>query len=236
MWRKVRSPFERPGRGTVTRETAANVTFGDHTYQLDEFGFLDPPDQWDEDFAAGMAYALGIHEGLTEPHWTLVRYLRRRFVHDRAVPGVVFALIETGIRLREFRSLFPTGYHRGACKVAGVNYAFMRERAFGLTYENYTAVGQEYLLTASGFLADPSTWSPRFAHLVANESELPDGFTERHREIIRYLRSAYKALGRVPTVCETCSKNALSLSDLLRLFPDGYRRGACRMAGLPFYG
>ena len=52
------------------------VTFGDRSYTLDAHGFLDPPEQWDERFAEGMAERLGVHTGLTGEHWSLVRYLR----------------------------------------------------------------------------------------------------------------------------------------------------------------
>ena len=37
--------------------TTGSVTFGDRTYRLDVHGYLDPPDQWDEAFAEGMALA-----------------------------------------------------------------------------------------------------------------------------------------------------------------------------------
>ena len=60
------------------------VSFGDHTYTLDDCGFLNPPDQWDEDFAEGMARQLGILGGLTEAHWRFVRYLRKGFIVERA--------------------------------------------------------------------------------------------------------------------------------------------------------
>ena len=43
----------------------STVEFRGKTYTLDKYGFLDPPEQWDEDFAQGMARMEGIYDGLT---------------------------------------------------------------------------------------------------------------------------------------------------------------------------
>ncbi len=91
------------------------------TYTLDAYGFLDPSDQWDEAFADGMARKLGVYDGMAERHWSFIRYLRRKFLEEKTVPVVVIACAENGIGLSQFRQLFPTGYHRGACKIAGIH-------------------------------------------------------------------------------------------------------------------
>lgn len=39
------------------------LAFGERAYVLDQHGFLDPPEQWDEAFADGMAARVGIHMG-----------------------------------------------------------------------------------------------------------------------------------------------------------------------------
>ncbi len=218
-------------------DTEANtVTFGDRTYSLDRHGFLDPPEQWDENFAGGMAAMLGVYEGLTDEHWRFIRYLRKKFIEERSVPVIVFALADNRLRLSRLKDLFPTGYHRGACKIAGINYKFMYDHNIWLTYENYTTLKTEHNLTDDGFLADFSSWNRRFAHLVASEWDLPQGVTDLHWRIIGYLRDAYKIRNAVPAVFETCKANRIDLDELQRLFPDGYRRGACRMAGLPLLG
>ena len=68
------------------------VTFGGgKEYQLDRHGFLDPPKQWNEDFAEGMAETQGIHDGLTDEHWKFIRYLRKKFIVEGAVPLIVMA-------------------------------------------------------------------------------------------------------------------------------------------------
>ena len=56
--------------------------------------------------------------------------------------------------------------------------------------------------------------------------------TDRHWQIIRYLRSRFERTGAVPTVYETCTANDIELDELERLFPDGYHRGAVKVAGL----
>ena len=63
--------------------------------------------------------------------------------------------------------------------------------------------------------------------------KMPGGkLTKRHWEIIRYLRKSYYTTGKIPTICETCEANHVDLDELELLFPDGYYRGAIKLAGL----
>jgi tRNA 2-thiouridine synthesizing protein E len=214
---------------------ATTVDFGDKTYSLDKYGFLDPPGQWDEGFARGMARMEAIYDGLTEEHWTIIRYLRVKFLEENTVPMVVFACADNKIRMSKLKRLFPTGYHRGACRIAGINYDFMYETNIWLTYENYEVLKSEHKLTDAGFLEDFDRWNQHFAQTVAREWNLRNGLTHRHWAIIEYLRNYYRIHHNIPTVYETCRANRIQLNRLLKFFPDGYRRGACRAAGLPFF-
>jgi len=177
---------------------------------------------------------LGIFGGLTEDHWKVVRYLRDKFLTEKTVPVVVTACAENKLRLSRLRELFPTGYHRGACKIAGINYAFMCETNLWLTYETVPPTEAEHEVDELGFLRDFEQWNERFAHWVVRNWNLPEGLTERHWKIIHYLRDVYGKSGTMPTVFEVCSSNNISLDEMGRLFPKGYHRGACRAAGLPF--
>lgn len=213
----------------------STVSFKNKTYRLDEHGFLDPPEQWDEDFAAGMASLLGIRSGLSERHWQMIRYLRRKFLEERTVPVVVKACLDNGMSLAELRSRFPTGYHRGACKIAGINYRFMYETNVWLTYETAPPAKPRYRLDRLGFLEDHREWDEHFPEFMLNELGRSGTLSEKHWAVIRYLRSYYERLRNIPTVYETCTENHLSMDELRDLFPEGYRRGACRLAGLPFF-
>jgi len=54
----------------------------------------------------------------------------------------------------------------------------------------------------------------------------------KHWEILDSLRRTFEETGQVPTVVECCRANDLELDDLEALFPDGYQRGAVKIAGL----
>ena len=205
----------------------SKMTFNNKDYEVDEYGYLAPPEQWDEDFALGMAKALKIDSGLIESHWRIIRYLRKKFIEENSVPLVAQACLDNDIDLLELRVLFPTGYHRGACKIAGINYRYLPPPP--------TPRLPAYKLDEIGFLADSRDWDLDFVeHMM---KELGGGSpTERHLDVIRYLRDYYERHQDIPTVYEACAANNLSHKELLALFPDGYRRGACRLAGLPSFG
>lgn len=212
------------------------VTFGDSTYTLDSYGFLEHPSFWDEAFAEGMAHAAGIGEGLSGEHWEVISYLRSTYDQKDDVPYFVTACMDLGIRLARFRTLFPTGYMRGALRVSGLSFALINARKAQQTYENLSTIWDKFQLTPLGFLVRHEDWNRTFANLVASEWELPCGITEGHWKVIRFLRERFGSSGAIPTVYDACKINNLSLKDLHTLFPTGYRRGACRMAGLPLEG
>ncbi len=213
------------------------VTFNQKSYTLDANGFLDPSGQWDENFAEGMARSMGIQPGLTESHWKFIHYLRDQFLNEQTVPVVVTACAHNRIRLAELRSLFPTGYHRGACRIAGINYQFMYNTNYWLTYETGPPIQTRYPLDSLGFLKDYEKWDPDFVDFIITElkMKIPGGLTERHRKVIQYLRDYFETYQNTPTLFEICSAIGLGLEDIKDLFPMGYRRGACRIAGLPFF-
>ncbi|GAG76667.1 unnamed protein product, partial [marine sediment metagenome] len=72
-------------------------------------------------------------------------------------------------RLHELRSLFPTGYHRGVCKIAGINYQFMYEHNYWLTYETAPPAKPRYKLDPLGFLENFEEWDEDFARLAIKE-------------------------------------------------------------------
>ncbi|MCP4580691.1 MAG: TusE/DsrC/DsvC family sulfur relay protein [candidate division Zixibacteria bacterium] len=210
------------------------VSFNQKKYELDRHGFLENADRWDENFAEGMAAMLGIYGGLTVDHWRIIKYLRSKFLDENTVPVIVIACAENKLKLNELRDLFPPGYHRGACKIAGINYSFLCETNIWLTYETAPAAEAEHEVDELGFLKDFDKWNERFAHRIAQNWDLPEGITDRHWKIINYLREFYGRTQNIPTIFDICKLNNLELDDFGRLFPTGYRRGACLAAGLPF--
>ncbi len=220
----------------MNEPAAKTVTFGkEKVYALDRYGFLAEPDQWDEEFAQGMARLQGIYEGLTQDHWDFLSYIRRKFLQEKTLPLMVVACADNHLRLAKLRSLFPTGYFRGACRIAGVSFEFLCDVNIWHTYETPPPLKPEHEITPQGFLADFNRWNKRFAELMADEWKLPEGLTAKHWEVIRFLRDYYQVTGNIPTVFEVCQAHQLDLAALTGLFPEGYRRGACRIAGLPFF-
>ena len=212
------------------------VTFEGKTYSVDKDGFLLNFDQWDESFAAGTAADLGNADGLTQAHWKVIYFIRRSFEELGKCPLVYQTCKMNGLKLRELRELFPTGYLRGACKIAGITY---REGYLGyncLPTDTIEAQPPEaekvYRVDVRGFLVDPLDWDEQFAIHKACEMKVPEKLGPKHWQVIYYLRGSFKISRRVPTVYETCEANDIEIEELERLFPDGYHRGAVKIAGL----
>jgi tRNA 2-thiouridine synthesizing protein E len=94
-------------------------THGDVSIEVDEDGFMQEPDKWNETVAAAIATTEGV-EGLTEEHWKVVNYLREYFLKFGVAPMIRKLCKETGFKLNKIYELFPSGPAKGACKVAGL--------------------------------------------------------------------------------------------------------------------
>lgn len=215
----------------------ATFTSKNKSYEVDSGGFLMNFRRWDEDFAEGLAPQLGIPHGLTGEHWDVIHFIRDTFEKTGRCPLVYETCRMNGLRRRELKKLFPTGYLRGACKISGITY---REGYLGQTHMPTTAedlnvisVEKTYRVDVRGFLVDPDDWDEYYALYRAYDMKIPGGkLTEKHWEVIKFLRDSFKKNNAVPTVYETCEGNQIDLEELESLFPDGYHRGAVKIAGL----
>lgn len=96
-----------------------SLTHGPITVDVDDDGFMTQPEQWNEAVAAALATTEGIGE-LTDDHWKLMTYIRQYHAEFGVAPMVRKLCKETGFKLKEIYSLFPSGPAQGACKVAGL--------------------------------------------------------------------------------------------------------------------
>ena len=87
--------------------------------EVDEDGFMENPDEWNERVAMALASTEDINE-LTEDHWKVIHYLRDYFKQYGIAPMIRKLCKETGFTLKEIYDLFPSGPAKGACKVAGL--------------------------------------------------------------------------------------------------------------------
>ena len=205
-------------------------------YEVDAQGFLVNPRDWDEDFAEGMASKCGIPGGLTDEHWTVIRFVRTMFDTVKSCPLVYVACKRNDIGLGDLERLFPTGYLRGTCKLAGVTYreGYLAHHWLedNIVHYNREYDRKSYTTDSHGFLLDASDWDENFAIHKAYELKMPEYLTDEHWKVIRYLRQCFEKDGKVPTIYETCEATGNDLETLEQLFPDGYHRGAGIIAGL----
>ena len=217
----------------------ASFVYKENTYEVDEQGCLLDPQRWDRDFAEGVARECDIPV-LSSEHWDVINYLREASQLKGVCPTLFATCRAIGLRPQELQKLFPTGYHRGACRVAGVHYrvshmpygAHLKESMADM---RALASDKVYVTDVRGFLVHPEEWDENFAVHRAMEMKITDGqLIDEHWRIIYYLRDVYQVQQRIPNIYETCESCNLDLDAFERLFPEGYHRGALKIAGLRF--
>ena len=92
--------------------------------------------------------------------------------------------------------------------------------------------GREVYFDTEGFFWDPDDWCDQAAEELARESGIERLDDVRWR-VLRFLRAYYLDQGRAPLNRDLRAGTELSLVELERLFPQGIRLGARRLAGLP---
>ncbi|KPK87470.1 sulfur relay protein TusE [bacterium SM23_31] len=92
---------------------------GDIEIEVDEDGFMQEPDLWNEEVAKALAKTESVEE-LTPDHWKVVNYLREYYLEFHVAPMIRMLCKKTGFSLKEIYELFPSGPAKGACKVSGL--------------------------------------------------------------------------------------------------------------------
>ncbi len=217
----------------------ATFSYKDQTYEVDSKGFLSDFRHWDPNFAQGMAVPLGISKALTREHWDAINYIHNTFEETGRCPLIYETCRAIGLRISELRRLFPTGYLRGVCKLAGMGSraghlaSKYHPSSFPGTMDFMECYNKTYGVDVRGFLVNPDEWDEYYAVYKAYDMKVNGGkLTDKHWQIIRFLRESYQRNKDVPTVYETCQANQIDVEVLERLFPDGYHRGAVKIAGL----
>jgi len=207
------------------------------TYHVDSDGFLIDSKEWDEGFVECMTPEARI-SALREDHWKVISLIRDMIWKTGRCPSVSETCRAARLDLGELQKLFPAGYLRGACKLAGLTYREGYVKHFWVEAQRADAPEEPpreekvYRVDARGFLVDPAEWDKNFAIHLAFNLKVPGGLSAEHWKVIFFLRRQFAETGKVPTVFETCAANGLGLDELERLFPDGYHRGPVRLAGL----
>ncbi|HWT80111.1 MAG TPA: TusE/DsrC/DsvC family sulfur relay protein [Candidatus Acidoferrum sp.] len=97
-----------------------SVNLAGKELELDEDGFIQAPELWDEEVAKALAKQEEGLDNLTPEHWKVVHYLRNYYQEFKIAPMIRKLCKETGFPLQKIYELFPSGPAKGACKVAGL--------------------------------------------------------------------------------------------------------------------
>ena len=92
---------------------------GGKQVEIDEDGFIQDPESWNEEVAADLAKTEGVDE-LTDNHWKVVNYLRDYYKQFNMAPMIRKLCKQSGFKLKQIYEMFPSGPAKGACKVAGL--------------------------------------------------------------------------------------------------------------------
>ncbi len=95
------------------------TTYAGTTVTVNDEGFFLDPDQWREDMAPEIARAAGI-DVLTEPHWQVIKHMRKEYAEKGTGPTVRALGRTSGVSIKELYQLFPKGPAKLAAKIAGI--------------------------------------------------------------------------------------------------------------------
>lgn len=83
-----------------------------------------------------------------------------------------------------------------------------------------------------GFFVDPQQWDESMVPELAAQDGI-NALTDRHWQVIRFMRQEFLAKGTGPTVRVLGKTSGVSIKELYELFPKGPAKVAARIAGIP---
>jgi len=95
-----------------------------------------------------------------------------------------------------------------------------------------TIAGVAVELSEDGFLVDAGQWNEGVAVELARREGI-DRLTDRHWQVVRFMRAEYEANGMGPTVRVLAKTSGVPVKELYQLFPKGPAKLAAKIAGIP---
>jgi TusE/DsrC/DsvC family sulfur relay protein len=92
--------------------------------------------------------------------------------------------------------------------------------------------GHAVELNDEGFFVDPDQWTEDMAPEIAGHEGIAE-LTEKHWQVIRFMREQYAEKGTGPTVRVLGKTSGVSVKELYELFPKGPAKTAAKIAGIP---
>ncbi|MGH3246970.1 MAG: TusE/DsrC/DsvC family sulfur relay protein [Trebonia sp.] len=99
-----------------------------------------------------------------------------------------------------------------------------------MTTETYA--GTPVTVNDEGFFPDPAQWREDMAPLLARQEGIAE-LTQRHWQVIKFMRHEYEAKGTGPTVRVLGKTSGVTVKELYQLFPHGPAKEAAKIAGIP---
>lgn len=92
--------------------------------------------------------------------------------------------------------------------------------------------GTEVTVNDEGFFTDAGQWTEAMAPEVARQEGIGE-LTDRHWQVIKFMRHEYEAKGTGPTVRVLGRISGVSIKELYQLFLKGPAKTAAKIAGIP---
>jgi tRNA 2-thiouridine synthesizing protein E len=93
--------------------------------------------------------------------------------------------------------------------------------------ETLEFLGKAFALDNDSHLAKPEEWSRAIAREGIYE------LTQRHWAVIDFMRRVYEREEASPAIYRIAKESGVDIGNLYKLFPDGPRQKAAKIAGLP---
>ncbi len=93
-----------------------------------------------------------------------------------------------------------------------------------------TLAAHEVEVNEEGYLVNPEDWTPEIAEAFAAEEGIT--LTDRHWQVINFVREYYKEHGEPPTLRRITKLSGVPTKELYQLFPGGPAKKVARLAGL----
>lgn len=96
-----------------------HVEFDGDSFEVDEDGFIDAYENYNENWVQYVKKEEGIEE-ITDEHRLVLTTLQDYYEKNGIAPMVRVLSKVTGFKLKKIYELFPSGPGKGACKMAGL--------------------------------------------------------------------------------------------------------------------